>query len=190
MIWFTSDQHFGHENIIKYCNRPFSSAEAMNVELMRRHNVVVGVRDLVYHLGDFSMHPRELHRLKDLNGEHHLIAGNHDRCHPVHKGWEKAKKFYLDAGFKSVDFSEQHRLPNDEDVVLHHLPYTGDHHDSEERYAEWRPIDMGLWLFHGHVHTTWKKRDRMINVGVDQWAYAPVSLDEILDFMFPKENSK
>jgi calcineurin-like phosphoesterase family protein len=51
-VFFTSDTHFGHANIIKYCGRPFASVEEMNRELIARWNAVVGPRDTVYHLGD------------------------------------------------------------------------------------------------------------------------------------------
>lgn len=54
-IFFTSDTHFGHNNIIKLSNRPFSSVEEMNEGLIERWNDVVGAEDIVYHLGDFSL---------------------------------------------------------------------------------------------------------------------------------------
>ncbi len=103
MIWFTSDQHFGHENIIKYCNRPFASVDQMNFELVRRHNAVVKDDDIVFHLGDFSMHPRMLFILSLLKGVHYLVAGNHDRCHPANRNsvtkQAEIRKLYFDAAF-------------------------------------------------------------------------------------------
>lgn len=54
-IWFTSDTHFGHANIIKYCNRPYKDTEEMNADLIKRWNSTVGKDDLVWHLGDFSL---------------------------------------------------------------------------------------------------------------------------------------
>lgn len=151
----------------------------MNSQLVRNHNAVVAPDDTVFHLGDFSMHPRELERLPLLNGHHHLIAGNHDKCHPVHKNFEKFRWVYMVAGFKSVMTQCNVTFDSGLRLLLHHMPYTGDHHDTEERYKEFRPQDEGRWLLHGHVHTTWKTKGRMINVGVDQWNYAPVSLEEI-----------
>ena len=41
-IWFTADEHYGHENIIRHCNRPFADAAEMERELVRRHNALVG----------------------------------------------------------------------------------------------------------------------------------------------------
>jgi len=54
-VFFTSDTHFNHVNIIKYCSRPFSSVEEMNREMIARWNSVVGPEDTVFHLGDFAM---------------------------------------------------------------------------------------------------------------------------------------
>lgn len=192
MIWFTSDQHFGHANIIKYCTRPFKDADEMDVEIMRRHNAVVDAYDTVYHLGDFSMHPRHLEKLKLLKGIHRLVMGNHDHCHPVHKNTiekrARLQSLYFESGFQSVEISRLISMWDNPELtwrraLLHHLPYTGDHHDSEERYRDLRPKDDGLWLLHGHVHTTWKTRGKMINVGVDQWDFTPVPATRIIEIM-------
>ena len=52
--FFTSDTHFGHENIIKYCGRPFKDVEKMNERLIKNWNEVVKDTDTIFHLGDFS----------------------------------------------------------------------------------------------------------------------------------------
>ena len=81
MYFFTADQHFGHENIIRFCNRPFGSAEEMDRELIRRHNEVVSPGDTVVHAGDFAFRnarPPQSY-LEELNGEHVLVRGSHDR---------------------------------------------------------------------------------------------------------------
>src|ERR1700744_1409385 len=80
VIYFTSDTHFGHENIIRYSNRPFKDVEHMNEELVRRWNSRVGHTDIVYHLGDVALmkgaDPDSI--LIRLNGIIHLCPGNHD----------------------------------------------------------------------------------------------------------------
>lgn len=83
MIFFTSDHHFCHANIIKYCKRPFESVDQMNEEMVRRWNEVVGDEDTVYYLGDFSLAKQAVELFaRRLNGEKHFIMGNHDACHP------------------------------------------------------------------------------------------------------------
>lgn len=79
-IFFSSDEHFSHANILKYCNRPFKDAEAMDNEMIRAHNAIVQEGDLVYHLGDFTFKPKNFafNILRRLNGKHFFIRGNHD----------------------------------------------------------------------------------------------------------------
>ena len=79
--FFTADTHFGHKNIIKYCNRPFASLDEMNETLIENWNKVVSLEDTVYILGDFAYCSKTSVEdfLKRLNGEKHLISGNHER---------------------------------------------------------------------------------------------------------------
>lgn len=79
-IWVTSDTHFNHANIIKYCNRPFSSVEEMNETIIANWNKVVSQGDTVYHLGDFALGDKSLipDFIRRLNGHISFIMGNHD----------------------------------------------------------------------------------------------------------------
>lgn len=79
---FTGDLHLGHENVIKFDNRPFETVEEMDAELIRRWNNKVGKGDLVYVLGDIIWKARNDDApslIKSLNGQIILIKGNHDR---------------------------------------------------------------------------------------------------------------
>jgi calcineurin-like phosphoesterase family protein len=62
-IWFTSDTHFGHNNILKFCKRPWNTVEEMDEALINNWNAVVGTNDIVFHLGDF------LHLLLIVDGK-------------------------------------------------------------------------------------------------------------------------
>lgn len=53
-FWLTSDLHFWHKNICKYCNRPFETIEQMNKEIINRYNSVVSEDDTVFILGDLG----------------------------------------------------------------------------------------------------------------------------------------
>lgn len=179
-IYLTSDEHYGHNNIIAYCNRPFANVEEMNASLISNHNDVVGQDDIVYHLGDFCMNEKLVPTvLKQLNGTHYLVAGNHDRCHPVNKKWLAAKERYLLYGFAGV-YQELFNFGGG--FILNHMPYSAPNDASREHhYNKYRSEDRGSWLLHGHVHNAWTTKDRMINVGVDVWDYKPVRLEALID---------
>lgn len=107
MIWFTSDLHFGHKNIIKYCDRPYASLEAMKRDLIKNWNAKVKFDDVVYVLGDvFFCGTKEAESIMNqLNGIKILIRGNHDydptKCAKVgfHSVMEKSE-MYLAKGVK------------------------------------------------------------------------------------------
>lgn len=174
--WFTADLHLGHHNIIGYCGRPFTDAEEMNDELVRRWNEIVAAGDTVWVLGDVALGriDESLRLVERLAGTKLLVAGNHDRCWEGHGrragGWTER---YLDAGFTEVHQGEVRLVLEDLYLVASHFPYSGDSLE-QERYLEHRPVDRGHWLLHGHVHDRWLQRGRMINVGVDVWDYRPV----------------
>jgi calcineurin-like phosphoesterase family protein len=178
--WFSSDEHFGHKNILQLSNRPFADLEEMHRELKRRWNERVAPRDRVMIVGDFSFMQSSSTRkvLQDLNGTKVLIQGNHD----------KEKNIPRDC-FETIVTRAQYALPNGHKAILCHYPYlSGEQADAERnnykvRYAERRPKDQGQWLIHGHVHGSWKVNGRMINVGVDVWDYYPVSIDQIMEII-------
>jgi calcineurin-like phosphoesterase family protein len=188
MIFFTSDEHYGHHNILKYCNRPFANTNEMREAFIERHNAVVKPEDEVWHLGDFSFKADSAQDgvsnvVKRLNGTHRLIAGNHDGCFQKHKGSDNEVFNYMYA-FREVNQVRRLTLPGLGEVLLCHLPVQGNDYDN--RYQDSAPHagiyeDFGVkWLIHGHVHGAWRTRDRMINVGVDVWNYTPVSLEELV----------
>lgn len=80
--WFTADFHLGHKNIIRYCNRPFDSVEAMNCAILERLNTAVRANDVLYFLGDFCIGPKA--RALELRREIRCkkifaVPGNHDK---------------------------------------------------------------------------------------------------------------
>lgn len=81
-IFFTSDTHFGHANIIQHCERPFASVEEMTEKLIENWNACVKAGDRVYHLGDFALklNVSEIESIvRRLHGEKFLVWGNHDQ---------------------------------------------------------------------------------------------------------------
>ncbi|MEJ8630550.1 hypothetical protein P0F65_13210 [Sphingomonas sp. I4] len=78
-IFFTADTHFGDHRTINIHKRPFASVAEMDAELIGRWNAVVGVEDVVWHLGDVARRPADVAALlARLNGTKHLLHGNND----------------------------------------------------------------------------------------------------------------
>jgi calcineurin-like phosphoesterase family protein len=180
--FWTSDLHFGHANIIKYCNRPFTDVGQMNAKLVNNWNEVVGQDDEVWVLGDVAMGSIEqsLAFVRRLNGVKTLVTGNHDRCWSA--AGAKSQRWvevYQAAGFNTILHGTIEIVFDDQPAVACHFPYAGDSQDAD-RYTALRPEDLGRTLLHGHVHDRWQVSGRQINVGVDVWDYRPVSDAQLL----------
>ena len=176
--YYTADLHLSHANIIRFCDRPFSSIEEHDQALVDNWNDTVGPDDDVFVLGDFAMGTiaESLPLVARLNGFVHLIPGNHDRCWTGHGPQaERWVQKYLDAGFGQIHEPSSVHLGSQVVALAHHFPFAGAD-PTDNRYEDQRPLDDGTrLLIHGHVHEKWKRKGRMINVGVDQWDYRPVS---------------
>lgn len=161
--WFTSDTHFGHANIIRYDNRPFSSIEEHDDALITNWNAVVHPGDVVYHLGDVMWHTRDAKRdsiLRSLHGTLILIKGNHDRTNkPLlrHKRWAKV------CDYEEISIGGQR-------IMLFHY-----------RMTVWNGCHRGSWALHGHSHGTLPvtMTARTLDVGTMCWNYRPINFDEV-----------
>jgi calcineurin-like phosphoesterase family protein len=157
MIYFISDPHFFHSNIIKYCKRPFNSASHMNEALIANWNKRVQPDDHIYCLGDFGFGDRdELQGVIDrLQGRKHLILGNHDKDVRKTQGWEWIREY--------------HELTIDGDffILFHYAPRV------------WNKSHHGSIALFGHSHGTMPGNSQSLDVGVDCWDYAPVSVSQI-----------
>lgn len=171
-VYFTSDTHFGHENIIRYCNRPFRNAEEMNAELIRRWRETVPEDGIVFHLGDFAHGNARLWNdiLSALTGRKYLILGNHDM---------KALRQGYMGRFEHVAQQMTIRVGG-QAIVLNHNPflcYGGSYRD--------------VWQLFGHVHSgpashTGLDHPRLkmlfplqYDVGVDNNDFRPISFAEV-----------
>lgn len=193
--FFTSDTHFGHARIIELSNRPFKDVTHMNESIVDRWNALVRPDDTVYHLGDVALGPihDSLKYISRLNGNLILVVGNHDRMFPPMAKGKQAKieewtEVYLDAGFDMIlDDGFADFIKGEYSFELSHFPYDGDSHN-EERYREYRKLDAGRPLIHGHTHmdnkfSLSKKGTPQIHVGMDAWDFAPVSLQAVIDVL-------
>jgi calcineurin-like phosphoesterase family protein len=206
-VHFTSDLHLGHRKAAEH--RGFSDVTLHDYAIQRRWADVVRDDDAVWVLGDLaaSSPAHALGILRELPGTKHLVLGNHDQPHPMHRDAHLRLGKYLDV-FASVSTAARRRV-NGTEVLLSHFPYHRDR--GEVRHTQWRLRDEGRWLLHGHTHgpervTLSNRRQlwtaperpgepghvtnlvtREIHVGVDAWDLTPVSLDTIAQLI--KENS-
>jgi calcineurin-like phosphoesterase family protein len=186
-IWFTSDLHFGHKNIIKYSNRPFDDVNHMNEVLISNFNSIISPNDQVIFVGDVCMGVRSetLPLLSRLNGIKFLIPGNHDDCHEMYSDnfekW-KTKRILYENYFEEILNSSYEFFG----FLVSHFPYDTNEEDKNARsFGNHVAKDSGTPLICGHVHEEWKMKKSkqgtfMINVGVDVNDFKPISFDEIL----------
>lgn len=194
-VYLTSDLHFYHENIIKYCNRPFTDVDHMNSQLINNWNSVVKPDDQVIVIGDFSLAFRPIEVITPrLNGIKFLCSGNHDWIHSYNKKSRKPEKReewikkYQDNGWNVLTEQCTFDIPQVGIVNICHFPYAnceGDHHGESDKFSKYRPIDDGKWLLHGHSHTLQQNNlvKRMIDCGVDANNYTPIHLDKIKELI-------
>ena len=182
MRWWTADHHFGHANIIDYCDRPFATVHAMNLALVERHNDLVADGDEVWILGDVAMGDRTVTlpaHVAALRGTKILVPGNHDLCWAGSRSPDMHADLYLASGIdRIVHKPTPIRLAN-RTVRLNHFPYLDHPPGRPPKFAQWRPADAGEWLLCGHIHNAWRQKCHQINVGVDAWHYSPVADDTL-----------
>lgn len=175
---FTSDMHLGHFNVIKYNNRPYKSASDMDADLIRRWNSVVKAKEVVYHIGDFTLNGwLEARRyLKQLNGEIHLIRGSHDdrwidRFEPIKSatGDDVILEPSMVVEVPKLMRSNGHDLP----LILCHYSMN-----------VWARSHYGSLHMFGHSHgrlLETLRSPRSLDVGVDCWDYTPISFEQFTD---------
>lgn len=168
-IWITSDTHLGHTNIIKYCARPYDSAEQMNKDIIQKWNSVVSPQDLVYHLGDFGFGSKaDVTQWQHmLHGRIKLIKGNHDN---------HTNQWYRDCGF--VEVYDRPILVQDF-YLLSHAPL--------EFMNDYIPFAN----IYGHVHNDerWKPVTKhSYNACVDVNNFTPVLFDDIKSYLQNEDN--
>ena len=169
MIYFTADTHFGHENVIRFCNRPFSCAAEMDEALIENWNRRVKGGDTVYILGDmFFRSVNFLEILARLKGKKRLIVGNHDGS------W--MTKADVAGYFESIDpFLET--TDGQRALTLCHYPL-----------LTWKHAKKS-YMIHGHIHNDtsadyWPllaARGNVLNAGTDVNGFMPVTFDELLE---------
>ncbi len=176
MIHFTSDTHWGHKNIIKYSNRPFSSVEEMDETLINNWNAVVKPNDIVWHLGDFAFcdYKSFTQILRRLNGTKNVILGNHDKI--IINNWDNLIDSKL---LNSIQYYKELKADGQMIVLLHY------------GMRVWNKSHHGSIHLYGHSHGSLPPHGKSVDVGVDSKEitseYRPVSLDEVIKYMSKRQ---
>lgn len=173
-MWFTSDLHFGHKNIIKFCpeTRPYKSVEHMNESLIDTWNNRVESGDHIYVLGDFAFCTKGqlVDILAQLNGHIHIVLGNHDNIIRTNKN--NLRDMGLVCSIKDYEEVNHYGIK----IVLSHYAM-----------RVWNGSHRGQWHLYGHSHGTLPARGRSCDVGIDNKDIpangGPIHVSQIEEFM-------
>ncbi len=180
-VWFTSDLHFCHANVIKYDGRPFNDVDEMNEQLILNWNSVVGEKDVVFYLGDlsFDRSGADTQRIVgELNGKIHYILGNHDDERDI----RKLGRFETISDYVNLSINDLDNPRKKQGIMMMHYPI-----------LSWDKAHHGDWHLHGHCHQSlvtqnpeYYKR-KVLDMGCNGWEYRPVSYAEIKAIMATKQ---
>jgi len=164
MIWFTSDEHYGHTKVLLYNKRPYEFVEEMDKDLIKRFNEVVMPDDITIHAGDFCWcnNKKDAYEkyANKLNGNHTFLIGSHDHWLP-----------------KSAKYIWRKRIEDKLIMVCHYAMLT------------WECSHYNSWQLYGHSHGHFPLKGKQHDVGVDNNNYYPVSFDQIKDIMATKKDN-
>ena len=169
-----SDTHFGHKNIIKYCNRPFEDVDAMTKGMIAMWNIV-DASDDVYFLGDFAFMgsgPKKA-VFSALHGTKHLIRGNHDNGDTCKLPWDSVQDYLeIKPRFETRDENDEPKT-YPLHIVMSHFPF-----------LSWHGMAHGSIHLHGHCHgTLMDKGGLRMDAGVDPNEFKMLSLDDVVATM-------
>ena len=165
-LFFTSDTHFFHKNIIRFCKRPFNNIEDMQEQLILNWNSVVPKDGIVFFLGDFGFGSSMewIKIIKQLNGYIYFILGNHDlqNCNNLKHLENKNSTCVGHMAYVKI-------IETSQTIVLTHYPLM--------------TYPKHLWNLCGHTHSskinTFNFFKTQYDVGVDNNNYIPVNFKEI-----------
>ena len=171
-IFFTSDNHFWHTNILKFCRntREGDTVEEMNEILIRNWQEQVGPEDTVYMLGDtfFCQEAEAISIMERLPGKKHLIYGNHDKV--IKNSTKLQSMFESVQDYKEITIDKQL-------IVMFHFPIYD--HNAASR---------GSIMLHGHRHgNPHNIPGRIMDVGIDTHPSGDMKLWTLEDILHKME---
>jgi calcineurin-like phosphoesterase family protein len=187
-IFFISDLHVGHKNVLKFDKRPFVDTDEMHTEMIKRWNSVVADDDIVYYLGDLAFARDELTKwfIYSLKGKIHFILGNHDKMKDIVKlgRWESVHEYGTEINVKDDDSIGSRGSNGYQRIIMSHYPI-----------FSWNKAHYGSWHLHGHCHGSlmvsqqdYYKR-KVMDVGCNVIDYTPISYEKVKGIMIKKDIS-
>ena len=186
--WFTSDQHYSHSNVMRFCNRPWDDVKDMDQEITDNWNKVVGEKDVVFILGDFywKKDPWETKKkLDELKAGHiFIVLGNHDNVEQFSKINKNKVSVISDTAMIFISGIDEDKPSREHEFMVSHFPL-----------ATWPHFRRGSINLHGHIHSGPRSKSDVdrpgfdlilkngltYDVGVDNNNYYPVEIREILN---------
>lgn len=185
-IFFISDLHVGHANVIRFDGRPFKDTDEMHAEMIKRWNSVVGDDDIVYFLGDLSFAGSSLTKwfAYSLKGKIWAIAGNHDKISQLKSlgRFEDVHEYGTEIGVKDEDSLASRGSQGYQKIVMSHYPI-----------LSWNKSHYGAWHLHGHCHGGLVKtmpdyyKRKVMDVGCNMIDYTPISYSQVKAIMEKRE---
>lgn len=164
-VFITSDQHFGHYNIISFAKRPCKNVAEMNETLIKNHNSVVTNDDVTIHLGDFIWSGSKFDDIVfQLNGFHIFLRGNHDGSYPTHS--------------HAFEHSFKYEILHNQifEFIYKNFKYVASHYP----IYEWNGYYQDVLHFYGHTHKELDYDENAFHVGVDGNNLTPINLNSFL----------
>lgn len=186
-LFFTSDTHLQHFNIIEYCNRPFKTRDEMDSTIIKNWNSVVGKEDYIFVGGDFCFGAKSSWKylVDALNGIKFLTVGNHDKN--VSGNWEYTVDGWVNIIVKDPEIDDGQR------ITICHYPM-----------LSWYQSHRGSWQLYGHVHGKLENKSladdgfdirkavtpRQLDIGVDVHNFTPLSYQQVKAIITKQELKK
>ena len=183
-VYFISDFHIGHHNVIKFDGRPFRDVDEMHAELIKRWNSVIDDDDEVYYMGDLCMRDVDTAKwvMHALKGKIHFIMGNHDRDKIIKRidRFETIHEYGTEILVKDDTITDK-RAKGHQQIIMSHYPI-----------LSWNRSHYGSWMIHGHAHGSLMKSNqdyykrKVMDVGCNVIDYTPISYQEVKSAMDKK----
>lgn len=179
-LYFTSDLHFGHRNVIRFCDRPWKDEKEMGLGLIDNWNSVVGDNDIVFVLGD-TFWFNDSHSIKKiiskLNGKDiYVLPGNHDDFSSWYRIDDPRIHLCSDTVVLWLQFEGCKKIF---EIWMNHYPLT-----------TWPHREGGSIQLFGHIHSQDGKNEgvdqdlplhkNQMDVGCDRWEWKPISIEDIM----------